>query len=495
MSDQKKVTEKEILPILLIVLLISFLSPAVCANEDINHKIWQRARYNQQYNKQENKVLNSISIKDRFSLTVTHGQEFKVENNLKDISQALYFAINHQQWQDVRRLLPIYQKIPGYDPLLSDFAQGRLAHLKGNLTLATSYYQKILRQKPNFTRIKLELARIYFEDHKNQESAQLFKEISKQYQLPEMVLKNIDRYLAAITLRNDWSGSFLFGYAYDDNINMSPNQKPICLRSIKGKCIIERGVPKPIKAWGGTYSATLSRRYPLVGHHGIFGQGLIYGENYPNYHDENENMFLLISGYSYKNRSHDFSFGPLFEYQQRAGNTEYHAIGAKIEWQWTITEQTALNVELGHKKLSYQPLYRRKDGELSSSYFSLSHAINDKLVLFGGGNWSYRNNQQPTARYQQWGISAGIAGQLYSRINGSLLVTLRKQRFGAYSPLLGARRQDNEQIYTAAIKFPAAKILGMTPSLTFHHRHNRSNVNWLYSYDKNEVQIQLEKYF
>ncbi|PHM73964.1 porin family protein [Xenorhabdus kozodoii] len=491
MSDKQKVTKKEKVLILFIILLIPFLSPTVCANEDISHKIWQEARDNQQ----KNEIPNVISIKDGIPLAVTHGQELKIGNNLKEIGQALYLAINYRQWQEVRRLLPIYQKIPGYAPWLIDFAQGKLAYITGNLTLATSYYQKILRQKPNFTRIKLELARVYFEDRKNQESKQLFEDIRKQQQLPEMVLKNINLYLAAITLRNSWRGSFSLSFIYDDNINMSPNQKPICLLFEEGQCIIERGVPKPIKAWGDTYNATLSRRYQLVGHHGIFGRGLIYGENYPHYHDDNENMFLLVSGYNYKSRLHDFSFGPLFEYQQRAGNTEYHAIGAQAEWQWNVTEQTTLNVELKHKKLRYQPPYDRKDGELSSSYLSLSHVINDKLILFGGGNWSYKNNQQPASRYQQWGVNAGIAGQLYPQINASLVASLRQQRFGAYSPLLGARRQDSEQTYTATVKFPAAKIWGMTPSLIFRHRHNRSNVSWLYNYDKNEIQIQLEKYF
>ncbi|WP_231854438.1 porin family protein [Xenorhabdus doucetiae] len=438
---------------------------------------------------------NPLSAKHDSLLNIIRRQKIKVSNNLNDIGQALYFAINYRQWRDVRRLLLAYQKLPGYDPFLIDFAQGRLAYREGNLALATSYYQKILRQKPNFTRIKLELARVYFEDQKNRESKQLFEGISQQQQLPEMVLNNIGSYLAEIALRNGWQSSLSFGYTYDDNINMSPNQKPICLVSEKGKCIIKRQVPKPVTAWGGTYNATLNRRYQLVGHHGIFGRGLIYGENYSHYHNENENRFLLVSGYNYKNRFHDFSFGPLFEYQQSAGKTEYHAIGAKMEWQWAITKQTSLNVELEHKKLSYPPIYRGKDNVLSSSYFSLSHAISEKLILFGGGNWRYGNYQDPADCYQQWGVSAGIAGQLYPRINGSLSFTLRKQRFSAYSALLGARRQDNEQIYTAAIKFPAAKVLGMTPSLTFRHHYNHSNVNWLYSYDKNEIQIQLEKYF
>ncbi|MBD2816307.1 DUF560 domain-containing protein [Xenorhabdus sp. Flor] len=435
-----------------------------------------------------NDISNAISPK-------IHGQEFKVKNNLKDIGQALYLAINYQQWSDIRRFLSIYQKLPGHDVMLVNFALGGLARREGNLTLAASLYQKILRQKPNFTRIKLELARVYFEDHKNREAKQLMDELSKQHQLPATVLKNIDRYIKAITQRNRWRSSFSLSYIYNDNINMSPNMKPDCLLILKGECKIEREIPKAIKEWGSAYHVTLSRRYQLVGHHGILGRGMIDGEVYPHYHNGNENTFLLVSGYNFKSRDHDLSLAPLFEYKQQAGITEYHAVAAKIEWQWAVSDQTFLSAEFEHKRLSYQPLYHWKNGELSSSYFNLSHAIGNDFILFGGTGWSYRNNQQPAARYQQWGVTAGIAGPLYSGIDGSLFATLKTQRFGAYSALLGAKRQDNEQIYTASVKFPASRILGMTPSVTFRHLHNRSNVSWQYSYDKNEIQIQLEKYF
>ncbi|WP_319939957.1 porin family protein [Xenorhabdus littoralis] len=486
---------------LLMAPLILFYSAAVYADahEESGHRIWQETQYNQQENQQKNEasliIPDAIPTKEGTSAATGHGQQLKIENNLKDTTKALYFAINDQQWSNVKHLLVAYQKMPEYDPLLVDFAKGGLARIEGNLALSASHYQKILSQKPNFTRIKLELARVYFEDHKNREAEQLFNGLREQHQLPEIVLQNIDRYLQALPLRNSWHSSFSFGYAYDDNINMSPNQKAICLLTKEGKCIIERNAPKPIKESGSTYNATLSRRYSLIGHHGIFGRGLIYGKNYPHYHDGNENTFLLVSGYSYKSRDHNLSVGPLFEYKQRAGKAEYHAIGAKIEGQWAMTAQTFLNVELTNKRLSYPQSYSFKDGELYSSYFSLSHIISNNIVLFGGGNWVYRDNQQPADRYQQWGVSAGIAGQFYPGIKGSLIATLRQQHFEAYSALLGAKRQDNEQIYTASIKFPNAKILGMTPSLTFQHRHNRSNVGWLYSYDKNEIQIQLEKYF
>ncbi|MDE9571643.1 hypothetical protein KKJ16_22230, partial [Xenorhabdus bovienii] len=90
-----------------------------------------------------------------------------IESSPKGIGQALYLAINDQQWRDIRNLVVIYQELPEHNPLLVDFAQGSLARLEGNLALSASYYEKILRQQPNSTRIKLELARVYFEDHKN----------------------------------------------------------------------------------------------------------------------------------------------------------------------------------------------------------------------------------------------------------------------------------------------------------------------------------------
>ncbi|WP_237386012.1 porin family protein [Xenorhabdus sp. Sc-CR9] len=490
-------SDKKIIPILSTALMALCLSLPAYADEDITRKIWQEAQHNQQEN--ENRLItpDPVFVEYNSSYIVLNGKTFQVGNNINDIGQALFLAINHRQWPDVRRFLAAYLKLPGYDVMLVNFAQGGLARLEGDLDLATYHYQQILNQQPDFPRIKLELARIYFEDHKNRESEQLFSELSENQQLPEAVSKNINSYLEAIDLRNSWRGSFSAGYAYNDNVNMSPDQD-IIYQSYdpKTKLIYLGQIPKAVKAWGISYDATLNRRYQLSGHHGIFGRGLIYGENYRNFHDENEDTFLLTGGYNYKNKRHDFSFGPLFEYKQRADDAGYRAMGAKTEWRWAFTSQTSLNVELEHKQLRHQQRFRRKDGGFTSSYLTLSHAINKDFALFGGGDWLYRGNDQyPIDRYQQWGLRAGIAGQLYPGITGSLFATLKERRFGAYNPMLKATRQDTEQIYTAVIKVPSAEILGMTPSLTFRHRRNHSNVNWLYSYNKNEVLIRLEKYF
>ncbi|MCC8380433.1 porin family protein [Xenorhabdus sp. PB30.3] len=490
MSDNRKT------PILLMVLIVFFISLPIYANEDTSHEIWQAAQHHQQENEKKLITPDPIFAENNAALIVIDGKKFQVENNLDNVSLALFLAINHQQWPDVRRFLTAYKKLSDHDVLLVNFAQGGLARFDGNLALATYHYQQILSQQPDFPRVQVELARVYFEDYKNREAERLFSELSEKKQVPKSVLKNINSYLAAIELRNSWRGSFSVSYSYNDNVNLSPDQEPVCLRFKANKCINQRQVSKAVKAWGMFYDATLSQRHQLYGHHGIAIRGLIYGENYRNYQDGNENTLQLSSGYSYKNRNHDISFSPLFEYKQLAGDRFYHAAGIKTEWQWGMTNQTALNIELEHKLLRHQHNYRRKDGELTSSFLSISHAISKEFTLFGGGDWTYRgNNQYSIDRYQQWGVRAGVGTQIYHGINGSLSAILRDRRFGAYSPMLNAKRHDMEQIYTATIKIPAAEILGMTPSMTFRHRRNHSNVDWMYSYNKNEVLLRLEKFF
>ncbi|PHM54420.1 porin family protein [Xenorhabdus sp. KK7.4] len=445
-------------------------------------------------------ISNAILPKDDISSIVIDGQKFKVENNLKDISQALYLTINYQQWSDVKRFLAAYQKLSGHDAVLINFAQGGLARNEGNLALAASLYQEILRQKPDLTRIKLELARVYFEDQKNREAKQLMEELSKQKQLPKIVLKNIDGYIKAIEQRDRWRSSFSLSSVYDDNINMSSRRsKYVYILDDKcegNECIVKMEAPKRIKALGNAYNGTLSRRYQLVGHHGIFGRGMFDGEFYPQYHDGNENVFSLIAGYNFKNRNHDLSIAPLFEYRLDAGRPEYNAVGTQLDWQWALTDRTIFSTFLEHERFSYQPRFHWKNGDIFLSNFMLSHAIAHDVTLFGGTNWSYRTNKQLVSSYHQWGATVGISGPLYySGIEGSLFATLKKQHFGAYNGFLGARRRDSGQIYNASVKFPVAEILGMRPSITFRHTHNRSNASWIYSYDQNEVRIQLEKYF
>ncbi|AWK43159.1 DUF560 domain-containing protein [Photorhabdus laumondii subsp. laumondii] len=485
-------------------LLISclFIEPSlVLADEDTGRRLWYNVQRNLQDQEKALVTDETVDKKTDHLLIVLNGQTFSVENNVNDIGQALYLAINHQQVQDVERFLSMYQKLPGHDTQLVHFAQANLARLQGDLVAAEQHYQAILQQQPDFTRAKLELARVYYENQKNREASLLFNEISavsrdNENKLPPAVIKNITNYQEAINLRNSWRGSFSVGYIFNDNTNMSSDKPPVCtLYRENGECAVERKLPMAKKANGISYDATLRKIYPLSGHHGVFLRSMTYGESYRHHSEENENTTSAYFGYSYKAQKNDFLMGPVVEFNSVGNHSRYRTTGIKSEWMNILSENLVLNLEGEYKQFRYHKLYNHNDGNMASVYATLSYYLTDQTITFAGGDWVNKTSVEKADDYQQKGVRAGISTQLYPGINAVVFTVLRQRQFGDYSVPLNARRKDNEQFYAAIVSMPKFEVFGLTPVITYRFRKNNSNVDWLYSYNKNEVLVKFEKYF
>ncbi|PQQ32019.1 hypothetical protein C6H69_14315 [Photorhabdus luminescens] len=491
-------------PIVRFTLLISclFINPSlVLADEDTGRRLWHNVQRNLQDQEKALVTDETVNKKTDHLSIVLNGQTFSVENNVNDIGQALYLAINHQQVKDVERFLLIYQKLLGHDTQLVHFAQANLARSQGDLAAAEQHYQAILQQQPDFTRAKLELARVYYENQKNREASLLFNEISvasrdNENKLPPAVIKNITNYQEAINLRNSWRGSFSVGYIFNDNTNMSPDKPPACTEYHKDVgCITERRLPMAKKANGISYDATLRKIYPLSGHHGIFLRSMTYGESYRHHSEENENTTSTYLGYSYKAQKDDFLMGPVVEFNYVGNHSRYRTTGVKTEWMHILSKNLALNLEGEYKQFRYHKLYNHNDGNMTSVYTTLSYYLTDQTITFAGGDWVNKTSVEKVDDYQQKGVRAGISTQLYPGINAVVFTALRQRQFGDYSVPLNARRKDNEQFYAAIVSMPKFEIFGLTPVITYRFRKNSSNVDWLYSYNKNEVLVKFEKYF
>ena len=70
-----------------------------------------------------------------------------------------------------------------------------------------------------------------------------------------------------------------------------------------------------------------------------------------------------------------------------------------------------------------------------------------------------------------------------------------KLKSDKYAETFLARRHDFEQNYTLVVQMPRFEFYGMTPNLTYRYNHNKSNVDWLYSYDKHNISLKLEHRF
>lgn len=78
-----------------------------------------------------------------------NGKVYVVEKNQDDLAKALYLAVMQKQWGNVQIYLTHYQSYPEYDQALTDFAEGALARVQGQLKLAEQKFQSSLNKQPN----------------------------------------------------------------------------------------------------------------------------------------------------------------------------------------------------------------------------------------------------------------------------------------------------------------------------------------------------------
>lgn len=76
-----------------------------------------------------------------------------------------------------------------------------------------------------------------------------------------------------------------------------------------------------------------------------------------------------------------------------------------------------------------------------------------------------------------------------------LFASWRTRQYDAYSALLDDRRHEEEQGYTFIVRAPGLAFHDLVPSLTFKYNKVNSNVDWLYSWERNSVSLKLEKQF
>ncbi|MEG1041313.1 MAG: surface lipoprotein assembly modifier, partial [Pseudomonas sp.] len=125
----------------------------------------------------------------------------------------------------------------------------------------------------------------------------------------------------------------------------------------------------------------------------------------------------------------------------------------------------------------------------------LWQALPRQWTLFGGVDFSDRNAQDRTAAYFQKGLRLGVAKDFEVGLSAVLFASYRTRQYDAYSAILDDRRNEDEQSYTFILRAPRLAVYDLVPSLTVKYNKVESNIDWLYSYDKNSVSLKLEKQF
>jgi len=429
---------------------------------------------------------------------VIDGTSYVVAPTANDVGRALYLSLQNRQWPAVQRFLTEYLTLPERDPLLVHYAQGAVARNRGHYGDAEREYRALLALQPDFLPGRLELARVLFEDQQDREAEQAFAAIAASIDAgdprTEGVRNTIAGFRQALADRRDWNGTVALGPAWSDNVNRT-SASSTCLLPLEGRCYFSRSTPEAIVAFGTDYDASAERRLPLRGHHGLYLRSLLFGQRYRDNSAYNELTALTQAGYSYRSGRQGLALAPSFDYYVLGNRALYGAWGLHAEWSCTLSPRSLLKLEgdwkdMRYRRRAYAASYDAIVRSASATYF---RSLDARWTVFAGIDASDNAAVQDAEAYLQRGVRVGGSRQWEAGVNATVFASYRQRDYGAYNAVLRARRHDAEQGYTLLLRAPRLAIAGFVPLLTLRHNRVRSDIDWLYSYERNTVSLKLER--
>jgi len=481
-------------PIFLVFLLL--VAADVRAQQDDLRRVLEQGSELRHQQQDQQRLQQAES--QRPTLTID-GQTVRVERTVDDLGQALYLSLQHQQWPAAAAFLAEYIELPGHDPLLRHYAQGALARVAGDHPRAAREYEALLAAQPDFLPARLELARVHAEDQRDREAVALFGAIKAGIDSNDPattgVRARVDGYLDALQARRRWKAAVAAGPAWSDNINRSSASRT-CLFVVGDTCLIERTLPEAQRATGLDYDANLERRWAWAGHHGLYVRGLAFGQAWRGYSAYNELNASVQAGYSWRSARHTLQLAPSYDFQALGNHALQGGSGVHGEWQYALDGRSLLKLEADWKRQRYrQPgLADNYDGDLAALYATWFRALNPRWTLFAGMDLTDSSAADPANGYRQRGLRLGAARQ-WSGTTATVFVSLRRRDYDAWSPLLEARRQDDEQNLIAIVRSERLAVGGLVPSLGLRYARIDSNVGWLYSHDRSLLSLKWERAF
>jgi hypothetical protein len=490
------------LPRRLPALLLCAATPALAQTEPGQDT---RLRLDQQLDRQSKKqdadTREQAAALDGAPASITlDGETYAVGTTADDIGRALYAALSHRQWADVRRFLAAYEKLAEPDPLLVDYARGALARQDGHFADAERAYRGLLAARPDFLPGQLELARLLFEDHKDREARAAFEAVRARLAAgsdqSSGVLRSVELFLAALRRRSGWQGSIAIGPGYSSNLNQSSASYTCLFATADGNCLFERTVPDPVGAPGVTIEAALSRRFALAGHGGLRARTLLFGDVYPGQHVYSQGTLITRIGYEYQTAHDTLAVSPTVDLGTLGSSLLYHAAGVNAEWTHGISPRALVKLEGNYRRYAY-PLraYRAQDGDQADLFLTGWYGLPGDWLLLGGGDMVDKRAANSENAYRQWGARLGVSKSLGHAATVLLIGATRWRAYGGYSETFEAKRSDREQVYTGIARFPSLELRGLVPELLVQHTRVTSNIDWLYSWHRTTASLRLSHVF
>lgn len=350
-------------------------------------------------------------------------------------------AVEDEQWSIVRSLLSMYREIEPRDTVLQAYAEGALARYEGDYNWAVKLYRQVLSERPDLIRVRLDLARMLFENRQYEAARYQFEKARAEH-LPDVVLSNLQGYLEALDRVDSWSGSMEISYLDDNNINNASSSKYV---DIGGRRFSRNADGYPQKGHGVFYGTSLRRDLRIVDHHSVSFQAQLLGRSYWDNHKYDDLISRIYMGYSYSDAEQRFLALPFYEKRWYGGDPYSFGAGVRAEYSKLLSPNWQLSSALEYQRLSYnEDRYKYLDGHGELISGSLGHAFSSRLALYAGLDLGRQNTRSESDSSSLAGVRLGLEAELPFGVATSFLVSGVERVYDRESDIFSIRRRDLE---------------------------------------------------
>ena len=369
---------------------------------------------------------------------------------------------------------------------------------------AIAVFRRMLVDRPDLVRVRLELARAFFLKGKDplarlRGADALAREHFERVLAgnpPAGVALNVNRFLAQIRARKDWSAGMGVALAPDSNLAARTDEDRILLNTPFGQLPFEWQGDKPRSGIGVAMWASGEYQYPVAREWRIRAGGNLSRREYRS--DEYDRMTLaghlgprwLVGRYS------EASVLASARQSWLSDEAEYRDLGVRAEGRHRLGARTVASLGVSRHERRYEEA-DHLDGPLTDVSLGLGWVATPTVRIDTAGGWSLQRTELKRQRNSSHWLRLGASVQLPHGFTVGGAGTLRWTAYrGDWSPYVlgGGPRSDVTRLVRLYAHNRAFTVAGFSPQVSLVQEVRTSNAQ-LHGYDRISGELGLVRQF
>ena len=409
-----------------------------------------------------------------------------------ELLEAAEKLVTDRRFDEARPMLAALRNAPEL-AMETHFLTGFVDAETGRLDAAATEFRAVLRDRPDVTRARLELARVLMLQGKDAAADHHFRLAEEDRDLPPEIQRTISDARSIIRTRKNWNFNVDVGFAPDTNINNATSARLV--NSIYGNNTIQlddaarrkKGVGQTLGVSGGV-RLRLSDGLAML----IDADGQIINQKGKSADDISA---LIAAGpeLTLPNKAR-ISLQGLAVRRWYGGKNAQSGFGARLSYQQNLTHGQRIGFQLDARKVTsgFGDAYAGWQGSAYGTY----ERVVDRSLIASASLFVRRESLHLDAYSNtEFGGSVGIGGELPHGLNAGLSVGISRVLFDAPLPILSPQdRRDWRFNGRAYIGARSLRVWGFSPSLTYTFNRADSSLD-LYRTTRHRFQFGLARYF